>query len=78
MPIMVAVHAVAGVLSVSIQDEKGNPTAARVYLVDAAGSPVFPKDGLVYDKVRPDGIDERHFVPRRGALHVCTSNRTYP
>jgi hypothetical protein len=65
---MLALHASAGVLSISIQDEMGNPTAARVYLVGPAGGPLFPKDTIVYNKVRPDGVSERHFVPRHGAF----------
>ena len=66
--IVASFHVSAGVLSVSIQDETGSPTAARVYLVGQEGVPVLPKDTIVYDKVRPDGVSERNFVPRGGAF----------
>jgi hypothetical protein len=41
-----------------------------VYLTDAAGKFIFPDGAIIYDKVRPDGISERHFVPRTGAFTV--------
>ncbi len=65
---LLSFHASAGVLSVSIQEEMGRPAAARVYLAGATGAPVLPKNTIVYDKVRPDGVGERHFVPRGGAF----------
>ena len=60
----------ASELFVTILDELGQPVAARVYLVDGDARPVFPTGVIVYDKVRPDGVSERHFVPRRGKFMV--------
>ena len=42
----------AGTLSVTLLDEHGSPTAARVYLTDAAGKSWFAPDTIVYDKTR--------------------------
>lgn len=69
--------ATAGVLTVHIEDETGLPTPARAYLTDAAGKFIFPGGTIVYDKVRADGISERHFVPRTGAFTVSLPPGTY-
>jgi hypothetical protein len=60
----------AATLSVTITDEHKSPTPARVYLTNPQGAPSFPSDALVYDKTRPDGVSERHFVPRSGVFSL--------
>ena len=57
-------------LRIAIQDENAKPVAARVYLADQRGEPVFPPNTIHYEKVRSDGIGERHFVPSGGAFVV--------
>ena len=56
----------AGSLSVAILDESATPVAARVYLLNSQNQAMFPNDSPRYDKVRPDGVAERHFIARGG------------
>ena len=60
----------AGLLSVKIVDEYDRPTPARVYLTDDGGKALFPIGTITYDKSRPNGVAERHFVPRDGSFRT--------
>jgi hypothetical protein len=71
------VPANAALLSVRVEDERHGPVPARVYLVDERGQPVFPPNTIRYEKVRPDGISERHFVPAAGSFTVDLKAGTY-
>ena len=67
----------AATLQVTIEDEHAKPVAARVYLRDQRAQPIFPPNTIRYEKVRPDGISERHFVPVDGAFTVDLPAGTY-
>jgi hypothetical protein len=60
---------VAGTLAVSIVDEMGLETPARVYLSDSQGRAHFAPGAIVYDRAR-GSIEERHFVPPGGRFRV--------
>ncbi len=67
----------AGMLEVQINDENGTPAPARVYLLDSAGRPYYPDRVIRYDKSRPDGVSEQHFVPPRGEFAIELPAGTY-
>ena len=68
--LLAARSAAAGTLSVTILDERNQPTPARVYLLDAAGAAHFAPDTIVYDKTNRNGFSERHFVPPAGTFQI--------
>ena len=75
--LIIIVPARAATLRITIEDEHAKPVAARVYLLDGHAQPIFPPDTIRYEKVRPDGISERHFVPVGGAFTVDLPTGVY-
>ncbi len=60
----------AGTLHLTITDEHDAGTPARVYLTGPDGAPILPKGVVVYNKVRPDGQKEQHFLPNQGSIEL--------
>ena len=60
----------ATTLLVRVLDENGSPTAARVYLTNQNGDPLFPADGvIIYKKLNWD-VAEQHFIPPGGVFSI--------
>lgn len=61
--------ATAATLSVTILDETGKSTPARVYLRDSSGHAHFAPKTIQYNRTK-DGVSEQHFVPPHGTFNI--------